>query len=227
MNFFCTSLHKTGTSSLHSFAMRAGLRARHAPSLEKWVDLEKQVAPLIGDSHAIVDALSQVIGSYDVHSDIPWPGLYHELASMYPEARFIYIERDVEQWWRSLVAHWSLNVLSRRLRPYEVVQYGAFLPDGMRLVSKSDEMLMKKAFKRHRNDVASVIPADKLLFVDLRSEFAASRLAEFMGVPAGTELRHENKRWPAWIRLVRNVNSTVKNRTKHYDEVFVQAVPVV
>lgn len=182
--------------------------------MEQGHDLEKKIAGVLNDKNAVLGIMKPVIDTYDVHADIPWPGLYRQLAECYPTSRFIYIERDVDQWWRSLEAHWSLLMLSRRLRPFELVQYQPFLPPDMRVVGKADELVMKDAFLRHRKDVIAAIPADRLLLVDLKQAAAAQQLTGFFGVQGPVELRQENKRWPAWMRLLRNVNSNVKNRIR-------------
>jgi hypothetical protein len=214
MKIFCISLHKTGTTSLHEFAQRAGLGSRHSPAIEDGVDLEAQVAPLLGDKYAVCRIMKPVIESYDFHADIPWPGLYRQLAEIYPASRFVYVERNADQWWKSLTAHWSLNFMFRRLRPFELVQYQPFLPADMRVIKKSDEPLMVEAFTRHRQDVIAAIPDERLLRIDLTQTTAALQLIKFLGISEPVELQHTNKRWPAWLRLLRNLNSTHKNRLR-------------
>jgi hypothetical protein len=208
---FVISLHKTGTSSVHAYAQRAGLRARHAPAYENGVDLEKMASLVLSDKKAVLEVLSPILENYDFHSDIPWPGLYRELASRYPDARFVYLERDPGQWLRSLIAHWSLDLMPRRLRPFEVIQYADFLPPGKRIITRDDAALLRQAFVRHRADVISAIPGHRLLLLDLQAGDAAARLSGFLDLPVTIELRHENRRWAAWVRALRNLNSRLRN----------------
>jgi hypothetical protein len=208
---FVISFHKTGTSSLHAFAKRIGLRARHAPAIENGVDLEKLTSAVLQDKEAVLAILAQVVAKYDFHSDIPWPGLYRELARHYPETKFIYIERDPDQWVRSVAAHWSLALMSRRLRPFEVIQYNGFLPDGKRVIARNDEQMLRDAFVRHRQDVLATISPERMLVLNLQASDAADQLSKFMDLHQASQLHHENRRWSPLLRALRNANSKVRN----------------
>jgi len=77
----------------------------------------------LDDNREIIRVLSPIINAYDAHSDAPWPGLYRELATAYPKARFILIRRDPESWWESLARDWQIDWVARRLTAFEWVQY--------------------------------------------------------------------------------------------------------
>ncbi|NNJ75121.1 MAG: hypothetical protein HKP56_08165 [Anderseniella sp.] len=96
---FVVALHKSGTSSLHDFAVRAGLKSSHSPAVDNGVNYEKRILPHIDDHAAILNVMAPVIERYDVHGDIPWSGLYRAAQKSYPDARFVLMERDADQWW--------------------------------------------------------------------------------------------------------------------------------
>lgn len=209
---FVVSLHKSGTSSLHDFAVRAGLQSSHSPAVDNGVNYEKRILPYISDHDAILDVLAPVVERYDVHGDIPWSGLYQAVQKAYPDARFVLVERDADQWWESIAAHWSLPTMSRRLRPYEVVQYADLLPDDMRVVSLGDKALMTAAYRRHCDQVRKTIASDRLLQIDLRDPEAPGQLAAFIGIEGALPIRQVNKRWSPVLRIARNLWSAVRNR---------------
>lgn len=209
---FVVSLHKSGTSSLHDFAIRAGVKSSHSPAIDSGVNFEKRILPHINDHDAIVDVLKPVIDRYDLHGDIPWSGLYLAAQKAYPDARFILVERDADQWWDSIAAHWSLATMSRRLRPYEVVAYSGLIPQNMRVISLADKALLTDAYRRHGDRVRTTIAAENLHEVDLHDPQASEQLAAFIGFDSVSPIRQVNKRWSPTLRIARNLWSAVRNR---------------
>jgi hypothetical protein len=209
---FVVALHKSGTSSLHDFAVRAGLKSSHSPAVDNGVNYEKRIIPHIDDHAAILNVMAPVIERYDVHGDIPWSGLYRAAQKSYPDARFVLMERDADQWWESIAAHWSLGTMSRRVRPYEVVAYSGLIPAQMRVISLADKALLTDAYRRHGDQVRRTIAADNLLEIDLANPQASDQLAAFIGADAASPIRRVNSRWSPARRVARNLWSAVRNR---------------
>ncbi len=156
--------------------------------------------------------MAPVIEQYDVHGDIPWSGLYRAAQKSYPDARFVLMERDADQWWESIAAHWSLGTMSRRLRPYEVVAYSGLIPAQMRVISLADKALLTDAYRRHGDRSRKTIAADNLLEIDLANPQASDQLAAFIGADAVSPIRRVNSRWSPARRVARNLWSAVRNR---------------
>ncbi|WP_108883336.1 sulfotransferase [Anderseniella sp. Alg231-50] len=208
---FCVSYHKTGTSSAHQLFLQNGISSCHSPAVVDGNRYEAMVAKILSDKAGVVRVLQPVIEKYDAHFDIPWAGIYHELLDMRDDAVFLYIDRDADSWWNSLAAHWSLSVMPRVLRPYEVLQYSHVLPADKRLVRSADEALFKDCFARHREQVHRIIPADRLITLRLDDQDVAARLSDAAGLTVSGCIPHANRRKSKSFRLARNLYSLLRN----------------
>jgi len=81
---FCIGFNKTGTSSLHSLFLRAGLRSHHSPS---WRDMNEQ---LVSRFDSFTDGRPDDLG---------------ELCRRYPRSQFILNVRDLDGWLASRLDH--------------------------------------------------------------------------------------------------------------------------
>jgi hypothetical protein len=129
----------------------------------------------------VLDMLMPVIEAYDGHTDVPWPGLYNEIFARVPDSRFILVTRDAESWWRSLARHWSLDIVGRKLSPFERIQYRKYLSCDPRIVFglKHKEILVN-AYAQHIEAVKRDIPPEKLLSIDLVDSEKEDKLQEFL-----------------------------------------------
>jgi hypothetical protein len=191
MKFFCIAFHKSGTSSMHAWFQQAGFRAFHYPKRVMGVNYVQRIRPVIDDNDRILDILSPVINTYDGHSDAPWAGLYPELLSRLPEAKFILIRRDPEAWWESLARDWQLDWLNRRISAYEWIQYRRHLElDPHALITRRNRDTFIKAYRSHVEMAAKTIPSDRLLSFDLQDPDKGARLSEFSGLEKIIEFPH-------------------------------------
>lgn len=149
VKLFGIGFHKTGTSSLHHWCIASGLSSRHWPVAEGGRDLEAACAAYASQPDKVVDCLAPLIGSYDAHSDVPYPGLYAQLSARYPEAYFVLTRRDLDAWWDSLVEHWALWAWPRRLETFEHIQYRPYLKNPTMPLRRRDGALMKAAHAAH------------------------------------------------------------------------------
>lgn len=191
MKYFCVSLHKSGTSSMHAWFQQAGLKAFHYPKRVEGKNYIPAIRPVINDNDRILDVLDPVIRAYDGHSDAPWAGLYEQLLQRLPEARFILIRRDPEAWWESLARDWQIDWLSRRLSAYEWIHYRKHLAlDPAGLITRKDKDHFIAAYRQHQDAVLSAIPADKLLSFDLLDRDKGAKLSEFVRLKELVEFPH-------------------------------------
>ncbi|KAF2103456.1 hypothetical protein NA57DRAFT_31946 [Rhizodiscina lignyota] len=100
---FVVGLNKTGTTSLGDALATLGYKRLG------WKDLLSR--KLFHDWYS--GNLQHLIGlsrTYDAFEDLPWTFLYEEMATMYPDAKFILtLRNDEEKWWRSIHAHTNRN----------------------------------------------------------------------------------------------------------------------
>lgn len=180
---FCLAFHKSGTSSMHAWFERAGLRSLHYPKHVAGENYARLIRPVMDDNRKIIRALSPVISAYDAHSDAPWPGLYLELAKKYPRARFILIRRDPEIWWDSLARDWQIDWVARRLTAFEWVQYRNTLklsPETLITRRHKDHFL--NAYRLHLANVSQYLPPHRLLTVDLEDGHKDEKLSRYLGL---------------------------------------------
>lgn len=172
---FCVGLSKTGTKTLarcleilgyDHFGWREGLTER----------------VLTGS----VEEAFEIADSHESFDDWPWPALYLELDERYPDARFILtVRRDVDTWFRSLVAHADRvgPTAERRLT------FGCDHPE-------DDEKEVKRLYERHNREVRSHFRDRPGKLVELCWEAGSGweDLCGFLGEPVpAVSLPHENR----------------------------------
>jgi hypothetical protein len=191
MKAISLAFHKSGTSSLHAWFENAGFKSLHYPKHVAGVNYVERIRPVIADNTKIIDALSPVITAFDAHTDAPWPGLYLELAQSFPQARFIMIERDAEEWWESLARDWQLDWVGRYLATFEWVQYRrtlALAPST--LITRKHRSLFIDAYRRHLREVKENLPTPQLCWLRLSDRNNGDRLSEFFCLPEAVPFPH-------------------------------------
>lgn len=202
---FCIGFNKTGTTSLANYFRRCGLTACHWPSVVNGTDYEAKCASIWNQPAKVLDTLAPVIAAYEVHSDVPWPGLVKELAVSYPDARFILSTRNPESWWNSLDAHWSLNTRRHRMSPYERVQFRPYLGDLDRRFGRQHRSELIQAFMTHERTVIETLPCDAVLKIDIGDEHLALKLANFIGTDPDVPFPIAQSRPTRTIKAVRRL----------------------
>ena len=190
---FCLSFQKVGTTSLHEFLLATGLTSCHGPHRVGGIDYMERVRAVDDDPARVVEILAPVIQHFDAHCDVPWPGLYEVLAERYPDARFILMTRDLEAWWASISAHWSLRLLDHELTPFEYVQYRPYLGNGKRIVSLKDKARLLDAHRAHLEEVPRRLAGHKIEVLDLQDRDKSAKLAEFLELAAAGPYPHSKK----------------------------------
>jgi hypothetical protein len=178
---FIVSYHKTGTRSVHEYLERIGLRGLHWPVFVNCgIDYQTILEPWVGDPDRCVAALAPVLAAYDFFGDVPFPGLYAELAERLPRSRFVVVERDPDAWWRSVSRHWNLPAGDRVLGALEAIQYR--WPLGT-VVGTADR---EKLLRRYGEHLAAVDrdlgDTGRLLRVKLDDPDIGRALSDFVGV---------------------------------------------
>jgi hypothetical protein len=178
--YFCISFHKTGTRSFHELMQVSGKSSFHSPGSER----EHEFFSLRKNPKCVLSKLESIIAEVTIHSDVPWPGLFREVAAKYPAAKFVLIRRDPAKWFESLSKHWSWPLLKRRLTPFEAIQYWPYLGDEIdRLFTRRDRNLFIDAFIRHEHAVQRELPPERLLVLGLGDSDAARKIASFVNLP--------------------------------------------
>ena len=186
--------------------LAAGLTSIHHPKNVNGVDWQRKLIPLRNSPDLVLDALRPVIDAASVHADVPWAGLYPQIAAAYPEAKFILVRRDPLEWFKSISHHWSLDLLKHRMTPFEYIQYAPYFGiETGRLFSLRDRDLFIDAFTTHERLVQEHLPAERLLAFNLGQEDSAQKLAAFAGLSATAFPRVIGKRKTSRQRLPKNI----------------------
>ena len=172
---------RTGTRSLARYLQSASYNTIHWPSIVDGVNYETRIAAFIGDGARVVEELMPVLDRYDAFTDVPFPGLYRELADLYPDARFILTTRNLENWWRSVARHWGLAWGPYQLEPYLQIQYRRYLP-GKTVARLADKALFIEAHEQHIQTAKADLAGRSLLCLDLDDPRLNANIAAFLGV---------------------------------------------
>lgn len=167
MKVFGIGLNKTGTSSLGAAGALMGL------SVKTW-DAALFAETIVEGRR---DTLWQVIETFDLFNDFPYPLLYKEIDARYPGAKFVLTRRACsEAWLVSVKAH------AMRARPsshtHKIV-YGVQYPHRR-------EQTFLDYYARHNSDARAYFakrPGD-FLEICWEEETGLSRLAAFLGLDA-------------------------------------------
>jgi hypothetical protein len=213
---FYVSFHKVGTTSIRKFFLAAGFTTCQGPHHVDGVDYMEKVGAVDHDPVRVVDALAPVIERFEAHCGVPYPGLFPVLAERYPEARFILMTRNLDNWWNSIRIHWSLWLLDHALTPFEYVQYRPYLGNAKRVVSLKDKDLLIDAHRRHNEEVQRRLEPHRLLVCRLDDPHKAEKLADFLGLPQVVPYPHAKKTGFARHRhrLLKNVKTRLAARLR-------------
>jgi hypothetical protein len=96
---FVIGLNKTGTTSLGDVLRILGYRRLG------WGDFVSR--KLFHDWYSgNLEPLIKYTTEYDAFEDLPWPFVYQEMATLYPDAKFILsVRANEEVWWKSISRH--------------------------------------------------------------------------------------------------------------------------
>lgn len=171
MKILGVGLSRTGTLSLHHALEILGFNSIHwAPERLQDIVEGKNQNPSFR-RYDDVDAVT----------DIPAAFFYRELCGAYPDCLCILTVRSADSWYRSVANHY------RRVKdaPLQNLVYGSAV---------ATEFLYKKKFNDHNEAVRSFVPCDRLLEMNLDSEFDWDKLCRFLGKgKPSTPFPHANK----------------------------------
>ncbi|ORY95610.1 P-loop containing nucleoside triphosphate hydrolase protein [Syncephalastrum racemosum] len=180
---------RTGTDSLRLALNQLGYNTHHMASMmecdrkpEAFVEAYKHP-----DKPVDWDTLYE---GFDAACDCPTTLFVERLANAYPDAKVILIERDSESWYNSMyhTGHQGLLLSVDPVAPEHVKKTldmsRTLLWDGAIANADrfSDKEAMKKMYEAHNENIKKVIPAERLLVVQL-GQFGWKELCDFLDKP--------------------------------------------
>ena len=166
MKYFGIGLSKTATSSLRDAFAILGMQAKHYLREEEFRQMGKQ----------------------DFYNDLPIPMRYKELDNTFPNSKFIYTERNIDEWLDSCKAHWIKkgHVTSQNWPEYRIELFGQlhYDPDVFRRTYTEHKLGVLEYFKNR----------DDLIIMDICAGDGWNVLCPFIGkaVPQ-VPFPHRNK----------------------------------
>ncbi|MCF2858780.1 sulfotransferase family protein [Pseudoalteromonas sp. SMS1] len=173
--YFVLGLPRTGTTSLCVASLDMGLKTAHTAYTQSTI----KTAQLIADT--------------PVYND------FEKLYQLYPNSRFIYLERDMPLWVP------SIRQLLTRMRPKLIEKGGGFNETLKRCYlevfpnlddeSLSNDDYLVDCYQQHKQRVTEFLNITKAdcLFVDLAQEQSNRQLAHFMNV-SSIKIPHINRK---------------------------------
>lgn len=163
---FGIGFHKTGTKSLAAALETLGYRV-HGPG---WVRDAQACASL----QSLWASALPLIDGYDAFQDNPWPLLWRQLVSRFPDARFILTVRDESQWIESAVRYFGADAT-----PMRKLIYGA---DAASPIGNEDRYLAR--YREHNAEVRQTLAgSERFLELDIASGEGWKPLCDFLGQP--------------------------------------------
>ena len=158
---FGIGFHKTGTTSLSEALKLLGFSVTGPNG--------------INDPNIAVNAsalASRLVPKFDAFQDNPWPILYKELYSDFPDAKFILTYRDPQSWIESQVRHFG-----KQQTPMRKWIYGKGCPEG-------NERTYLKRYQKHNRDVVSYFKkkGKRILLMDLEKGHGWVELCQYLEV---------------------------------------------
>ena len=186
---FGVGLNKTGTTTLEECFVVLGLGP---------------ISPSSGDDDAHRCTRQALAGTYQpaveyarryrCFQDRPWNigELYRELATAFPDARFVLTRRAPQRWWRSVERWLSVS------KPGKLDEYCRHLGVDPALAAPGVHALrepMLERYSRHNQEVVDFFAGSgRLLVIDFESAAGWEELCDFFELPVPAEpLPHANR----------------------------------
>ena len=182
MKYFGIGLSKTATSSLE-WAMRdLGFRAKHYLREYEYQDLL--------NGKPAKNRLQNSMSNYDFFDDLPIPMRYKELDERFPNSKFIYTNRDIDQWLDSCKAHWERRgkVTTQNWPNYRIELFGQL---------NYDADVFRNTYVQHKLEVVEYFKdrPDDFLIMDICAGDGWEVLCPFIGRAAPSKpFPHKNIR---------------------------------
>ena len=130
------------------------------------------------------DKVFELAKGFDAFQDVPWAALYKELDFAFPGSRFIFVERDEQEWLRSAVRHFN-----NRYYPMHEWLYGAGVLLG-------NETRYLERYRRHNKEVKDYFEnRGNFLVFKMSDGDGWPELCRFLSKPVPrAPFPHENKR---------------------------------
>lgn len=144
----------------------------------------------------------QLLGQYEIASDVPAICFAKELIEAYPEAKVIIVEREIESWFNSFQIAWPLYTrpivykiarkldaqMDANLSLLHAITIGWFGAKNRKQLLANERIV----YRKHYEEIREITPPERLLDFKLKDGWGP--LCEFLGkdIPEGIEFPRVN-----------------------------------
>jgi hypothetical protein len=196
---FGVGFQKTGTSSLDAAFRILGYRSDkgvfiNTPGKRSYLRI---APPLTNDK--VLERVLPIAREKEALSDNPWPLLYRELDSLFPDSKFVLTTREPQRWMKSLVRHFGNEQSDMLAWIYGVPKVA------------DNEARCLEVYEAHNTAVRAYFASRRpaLLEIDIEENPSWDELCAFLGKPipdqpfprANTAAERERKQSSIWRRV--------------------------
>lgn len=159
LQYLGVGLSRTGTQSLCEAMNELGFVAKHwEPQLLSDVVLGRNNTPTF-----------RIYDDCDCMTDLPHTYFYQEIGKAYPGLKYIFTERNEDEWYRSLSEHYDKDLAAHHVTPANLVALElAVIVYGIRMDDfRNRPFLAKKRFRDWNAAVKATIPPKDLLVLNI------------------------------------------------------------
>ncbi|RBR26117.1 uncharacterized protein FIESC28_01145 [Fusarium coffeatum] len=175
----CLGYQRTGTLSMALALERLGYEpVAHGGSQmlgreDAYMRKIWEIFQTLEDKERTLKALREVTIGFGALTDAPYNLFAEELYELYPDAKFIYLTRDVSAWWR------SIEPVAKAARTWWLRYYNIIAPGWRWFIYIGDGFVIRnqqlgldswklKTLEQHQAYVQSHVPPEKLLIMDIK-----------------------------------------------------------
>jgi hypothetical protein len=181
---FNISKPRSGTQSLDLFLKSAGYKTMHWIGNYLEFDLNQ-----FKNENEIIEFISPLEEHFDAFGDSPYTVLYKHFSIKYPDAKFIFIDRDFEDWYKSnvnfLKKHQNENKL---LTNFGKICYSKYIEIDFnedKILSKNE---MYDFYNLHKKDLKEHFSgSENLLSVSLKDNNISKKISNFLNIKNNIE----------------------------------------
>jgi len=190
------SLHKNGTTSISSYFIELGYSCFQYDFDHQFRDSSEKKLKM-----NIIDYIKAVESRYEVLSDIPVNIMYQYFDIKHPDAKFILVKREIDDWIRS--ARNNYYKYEKSLSKYKTVpfykidriQYEKYISNLPKSIDLCTDEQLKTMYNLHIKNIQEYFQGkeNKLLILDLEDPQKNNKINQFLGIKSNLEFPWKNK----------------------------------
>lgn len=178
---FNVSKPRSATQSMNEFLNNLGYRSMH------WIPnhIDDDYDSFTSEKD-MIDAITPLEETFNAFNDFPYTILYDHFANKYPDAQFIMINRDPDDWYNSfkrLLINKGTASDSRLLTNFEKVYYGKYIEIDYEKQTQLSKKQFIEFYEAHKKEVENYFSGTgRLLSIHLSDNNISEKICQFLGI---------------------------------------------